>query len=283
MNANNKKIVKLNGGLGNQMFQYAFGLVLAENFQSQIVFDFSWFDEVKTQTGVVQRCYELDVFDLECKRASKQALEKICREKPSKNVITQSSAYVFDKKFIKADKYYYDGYFQNENYFKHIRTRLIQDFSLKGNLDEKNVEMLNKIKESNSISVHIRRGDYVTLASANKFHGTCSLEYYAKAIEYISEKVGEPHFFLFSDDIPWVLENLKIDYPYTVVDINGCEKAYCDIELMKNCKHNIIANSSFSWWGAWLNENPKKIVIAPKHWTAQRVKCDIVPKGWKKI
>ena len=121
---------------------------------------------------------------------------------------------------------------------------------------------------------------------AKNFHGTCSLEYYEKAIEYIVKKSKNSHknlhFFLFSDDIDWVIKNLKIDYPFTVVDFNQ-GKGWLDLNLMKNCKHNILANSSFSWWGAWLNENPNKIAIAPKRWTNKKAKGSIIPREWIKL
>lgn len=290
-----KKIVKLNGGLGNQMFQYAFAVALGCKCQDEILFDFSYFKEI-AQGNVIIRPFELEVFNTDCKPACDEDLKLVIekngtnffdflfrKNKPEKNILRQKSAYIFEKKFLsKPDIYYYDGYFQNEKYFKQCRNELLKSFSLKEALDEKNSEVLKQIKNTNSVSIHVRRGDYVTLESANSLHGLCSLGYYEKAIEYISNKVKNPHFFVFSDDIDWVKANLKIDYLCTVIDFNQ-EKCHFDLELMKNCKHNIVANSSFSWWGAWLNENPKKIVIAPKHWLAIKEKCDIVPSGWVKL
>lgn len=303
-NSLNKKIVKFQGGLGNQMFQYAFAFALANETGAEVLFDFDWFKAVYADKNVSPRTFELGAFNAECKPACEEALKlvvykhkrnlfekllwtlfKIKDFKPQKNVLRQRQAYVFEKKFLKKpDIYYYEGYFQNEKYFKHYRKELLQQFSLRPTelLDEKNSQILEQIKEANSVSIHIRRGDYVTLESANKFHGTCSLEYYEKAIEYIAKNVKNPHFFVFSDDIDWVQTNLKINYPYTVIDFNQ-EKNHFDLELMKNCKHNILANSSFSWWGAWLNENPEKIVISPKNWIVANQKCDVVPSEWIKL
>lgn len=300
MNKSNKKIVKLNGGLGNQMFQYAFAVALRQQWQDEILLDFSYFKEISRENSII-RPYELGVFNGECKpacdedlkqiidKSSRTLLEKIAwdwfkinKYKPETNILRQKSAYNFEKKFLTQPAYYYDGYFQNEKYFKHCRDELLHCFSLKEPLTNKNAEVLEQIKGTNSVSIHIRRGDYVTLESANTLHGLCSLDYYKKAIEYIAKKVANPHFYVFSDDIKWVEDNLKIDYPYTVVDFNQ-EKCHFDMELMKNCKHNIVANSSFSWWGAWLNENPEKIVVAPQKWLATNQKCDIVPGGWVKI
>jgi len=295
-----KKIVKLNGGLGNQMFQFAFAYVLAKKNDVQILFDFSYFDESDNLAAQI-RNYELAAFNLECKVAQEEDLKlvtlldnrtkvekilgdilKIKKFKSQKNVIRQKSAYEFDKKFFLPEMYYYEGYFQNEKYFKNYKNDLIKCFSIKEELDDKNLSTLKVIQSTESVSLHIRRGDYVTLQCVNEFHGLCSLEYYKKAIDYIAQKVESPHFFLFSDDVKWVVQNLKINYPYTVVDFNQ-DKGYLDMELMKNCKHNIVANSSFSWWGAWLNENSNKIVISPKNWIASSQKCDIVPKGWVKL
>lgn len=296
-----KKIVKLNGGLGNQMFQYAFACALAKKFSGEVLFDFSYFDEVSTDENVVIREFALNAFNAICKRANEQDLAELVRKdnrsfmqkllwiffrikkyKPEKNVFTQKSAYSFNKNLFKSAYYYYDGYFQNEKYFKHVRNDVLKEFTLNIPLDEKNQVVLEKISETNSVSIHIRRGDYVNLESANKFHGTCSVEYYEKAIEYVARKIKNPHFFLFSDDIDWVIKNIKINYPYTVVDFNQ-EKAFFDLELMKRCRHNIVANSSFSWWGAWLNDNKGKIVVAPKKWILQKIKIDIIPKDWVKI
>lgn len=294
----NKKIIKLNGGLGNQMFQYAFACALQNKFATDVKFDFSYFEDVKSNQEVTTRKFELGVFTFNCEEASKEDLANIRKPRfksKLKNTIAKKSPKAFDINYVREknntaydksllkDYYlYFEGYFQNEKYFKQIRNDLIEKFSLKEPLDEQNQSALNKIKETNSISIHIRRGDYVTLDYVNKIHGVCPVEYYKKAIEYIANKVKSPHFFIFSDDIKWVIENLKIEYPYTVVDFNQ-DKGWLDMNLMKQCKHNIIANSSFSWWGAWLNINPKKIVVAPKKWTAKKQKCDIVPKNWTRL
>lgn len=296
-----KAIVKFNGGLGNQMFQYAFAYTIAKRFGLETLFDFRFFEDVKKTDIATNREFELHAFDIECKEATEEDFDKIVFSKrqskfqkflwqklklqkfePDGNDFLQKNSYLFDKTLFEKPYYYYNGYFQNEKYFKEQRDNLINCFSLKIPLDEQNQKVLDKINETNSVSIHIRRGDYVTLENANKFHGTCSLEYYQKAIEYISKWVQSPHFFVFSDDIDWVIKNLKIEYPMNVIDFNQ-NKDWFDLELMKNCKHNITANSSFSWWGAWLNQNPNKIVIAPKHWTAQPIKCDIIPKEWIKL
>ena len=156
---------------------------------------------------------------------------------------------------------------------------------LKVPLGSRNKELLSLIRTVNSVSLHIRRGDYVSNPDTNSALGTCSLEYYRHCIEHIASNVENPHFFLFSDDINWVRDNLKIKYPTTVVDGNSADTNYADLHLMSNCKHNIIANSSFSWWGAWLNNNPDKIIIAPKIWFANSplTPKEIIPENWLKL
>lgn len=294
-----KKIVKLNGGLGNQMFQYALALVLAKKFHTKPALDFSWFDESKMQLEAIPRAFGLDVFNVDFELATTEDLAKIKRpmsgqkwkkslmkmfpEKYGINYISEKYTYVFNENILNSSNYsYYEGYFQHEKYFKHLKPLILEAFSLKVQFDEKNRKILDKITQTNSVSLHIRRGDYVKLDFVNKMHGTCSLEYYERAIQHIAKEIRNPHFFIFSDDIPWVIENLKIEHPFTIVDFNQ-NQSWFDMELMKNCKHNIIANSSFSWWGAWLNTNPAKIVIAPKKWLAKKQKCEIVPKTWIKL
>ncbi len=296
-----KKIVKLNGGLGNQMFQYAFAYALAQKTKAKILFDFSYFSETSADENVVIRPFELKHFKTSCEEATEEDLStviqsehrrkiqrflwkyfKIRKFKPSGNNYQETVPYSFDKNLFSDEYYYYDGYYQNEAYFKNYRKEIIKHFELGSELDEQNKSILDLIGQTNSVSLHVRRGDYVTLESANKHHGTCSIEYYEKAIKLMAKKVKTPHFFLFSDDMDWVLKNLKIDYPFTVVNINQ-NRGWYDINLMKHCKHNICANSSFSWWGAWLNENQKKNVIAPICWIKKSKKNAIIPKNWIKL
>ena len=142
----------------------------------------------------------------------------------------------------------------------------------------KNISEL--ILNSNSVGIHIRRGNYVADAQVNHIHGTCDMDYYNRSIKYISGRITNPHFYIFSDEIEWAKQNFKIEFPMTYVDTNigfdgenyQDDKNYEDLRLMSQCKHNIIANSSFSWWGAWLNVNPNKIIIAPKNWFADTEK-----------
>jgi hypothetical protein len=133
----------------------------------------------------------------------------------------------------------------------------------------------------NAISLHVRRGDYANNPKTKATHGLCSLDYYQASVRQMAQKVARPHFFIFSDDMEWVQGNLKIDFPCVFVEHNRGAESYNDMRLMSLCKHHIIANSSFSWWGAWLNPNMEKIVIAPRKWFASQTAVpDLFPAGW---
>lgn len=280
--------VKLKGGLGNQMFQYAFirALSLMHNCEAFIDKSFYETDINKLKKGVTRHSFQLDNFNLTIGEITKEDYKKYLFNIPLFNQVYEkrNAAGVFDKNLIKQrnGNKMYIGYFQTEKYFKDYRNEILKDFELRVEMNEQNKEMLQDIKSTNSVSLHVRRGDYVNLQT---IHGLCTLEYYQNAIDYIASKLKEPHFYLFSDDIPWVKENLKIDYPCNAVDINSGDNGFFDLELMKNCKHNIIANSSFSWWGAWLNDNPNKIVISPQKWFASSKlhTDDTICKDWIKI
>jgi len=229
-------VVKLKGGLGNQMFQYAHGRNLSYRRKTVLKLDKSFLDNFLWQkiVGVTPRKYELGGFNIQAELAK------------SKNCL--------------------DGYWQSEKYFKNIRKILLRDFTLKK--ESKNFLKYKKlIIKTNSVSVHIRHGDYIKRPVTRKYH--LNPDYYRQAIEIIKQKVKKPHFYLFSDDP--IISNFS--------GLNNNE----ELILMSFCKHNIIANSSFSWWGAWLNTNPKKIVIAPKKWFRAKTDPEIVPQSWTKI
>jgi hypothetical protein len=148
-------------------------------------------------------------------------------------------------------------------------------------LSSYNADLVEQISKVNAVSLHVRRGDYVQNAKTNANHGVCSLDYYRAAIQNILERVEAPSFFIFSDDIPWVKEHLVLDIPCRYVDHNQGVESYNDMRLMSLCRHHIIANSSFSWWGAWLNPDPQKIVIAPQKWFANdNIVDDLFPPEW---
>ena len=193
----------------------------------------------------------------------------------------------FRDKLFNPNNKYFVGYWQSENYFNSIEKIIREHFKFKPTLSEKNLRLKKRIENSNSVSLHIRRGDYVNNASAYKTHGLCSIEYYNRAIDEIKRQVKDPIFFIFSDDPEWVKSTDFGIINFEIIDWNIGNLSYIDMQMMNCCKHNIIANSSFSWWGAWLNSNSKKIVISPKKWFANDVLNEqaknIVPNSWIKI
>lgn len=280
-------VVRLRGGLGNQMFQYAIGKNLALQNNTILKFDVSELEQDKL------RHYELDIFNISGSIATRFTMMFVCifnKRIMSKILgkyylcIKQQDLYFNEKMLLKKGNIYLDGYWQSENYFKEIRNIIINDFMIKNKPDKRNKLMIEKIKNSNSVCIHIRRGDYISNAKTNKFHGHCSLKYYYNAIEIIIKKVKNPTFYIFSDDSQWTKENLKLKYPTIYVNINSPKKGYEDLRLMSNCKYFIIANSSFSWWGAWLSNTPNKIVCAPKRWFKSTYdEGDIIPKSWIRV
>lgn len=272
-------IVSLFEGLGNQMFQYATARHLAEKHSTILKLDVSFFELNK------RRKYGLQCFNVQEHLATQNEIDRFLNrprnkiDRLFKNVVNkigfgiradenlfQEKFFHFDPNILEAPNHIYlHGFWQSENYFAEIRDVLLDEFSIKYPQDAQNKGLSEKIEFHQSISLHIRRGDYVQNDQANQFHGTCSLEYYRRCIDHINKRINEPHFFVFSDDPGWAKENLDSNLPITIVE-NNKFRGYEDLRLMSQCKHNIISNSSFSWWGAWLNSNPDKIVCAPEQW-----------------
>lgn len=288
-------IVKLMGGLGNQMFQYAAGRCLAHLHKTDLKLDLSFLNK-DPQNKYTKREYKLDVFNVEAGFAIESDIKPflpldrgkvsntLMRKLPIlySKVVANESGHKFIKEFYSFPKdVYLNGFWQSEHYFAPVTDLIRKEFSLKQSLDQGNLELYNKITNCNSVSLHVRRGDYVTNSDSNSFHGTCSLEYYQQAIEHVSQSNENTELFIFSDDIPWVRENLKTELPVHFIDKNN--PGEIDMRLMASCKHNIIANSSFSWWGAWLNSHSDKIVVAPMRWFINSAAPDIYPENWVKI
>lgn len=284
-------IVKIVGGLGNQMFQYAYAKAL-ETRGYKVKIDITVFETYKLHGG-----YQLDTYNINLANSSKVENKKYYKNNIIFKVLkkigldfskrTKEDSLLFNDSLLKVkDNNYIDGYFQCEKYFKDIREILLKQFSINQEKSNYTKQIEKKIFESkHSYSLHIRRGDFVDNTNIN-IHGSCDLEYYQNAIEVINLKYEDTHCFIFSDDIDWCKQNLKIK---NVVYIDSEEKRipHEDIYLMSLCHHNIIANSSFSWWGAWLNQNEDKVVIAPKRWFAndelEKQSRDIVCDGWIRI
>lgn len=281
-------IVRITGGLGNQMFQYALGRALSLKLDCELVLDVSFYPK---QT---LRKYELDKFNIQARYATQKEINNAGADSGvvSRLIHKFGLASIFYPQYIKeleSIKYvsaidnckqgsYLDGYWQNPSYFELNKEILRKDFTPTEYRSEVVIKWSEKICKSNSVSLHIRRGDYVENAHTNSTHGLCSLEYYKRAIEHIEKKISKPTYFVFSDDIKWCKENLGFIENSFFVD--NTSSAIDDLVLMGGCQHNIIANSTFSWWGAWLGRD--LIAIAPKNWFCleSRNNIEVYPKKW---
>lgn len=282
------QIIRILGGLGNQMFQYAFYKSL--NNSEENLLDITDFNHYKLHNGFeLEKVFQLknvkhaELRDIEVLSDCKlDVLSRIKRKIVGRKKTHIIESYLhFDEKYGNMKNVYFDGYWQSEKYFKNIEKEMRKEFIFPEFTEKQNTEIFEKIEKMNSISIHIRRGDYL---NHPLYSNICSIEYYEKAINYVKNKIEGPVFFIFSNDIDWCKENFSFEEAY-FVDWNIGEKSFRDMQLMSSCKHNIIANSSFSWWGAWLNNNLDKIIIAPSKWlNDERVDIDdIIPEGWIKI
>ena len=291
-------IVKLTGGLGNQMFQYAAGRRLAEKHSTLLKLDVTGFEEYKL------RRYSLHCFQCWEYIATKNEIDNIIYQQGFVNdlkhkmfsifklQLSKNSNWIIEKQFNfdnqilnSPNNILLDGYWQTEKYFSDITGILQREFFVKYQQDTQSQKVANQIKSTESISLHVRRTDYVQNTLTNQIHGTCDQDYYDRAVSYIGERVINPHFFIFSDEPEWARSNLKLRFPMTVVDCNDASRNYEDLRLMSMCKHNVIANSSFSWWAAWLNPNSNKIVLAPQKWFNDNTRNtkDLIPDQWIKL
>lgn len=281
------------GGLGNQLFQYATARRIAEKTGQDLVLDAHWFENPRR--GETPRKLELEKYALPLRVAtySEQQRWRFLRGRIGGKLsflsglalLKEQGSAVDRRLFSTRGKCYLLGYWQSEKYFSDIRDVLIKELRpvLPPSPDDEAVMV--KMSCSNSISLHVRRGDYVSSKSAASYHGVCSLAYYNKAVLHMKDQLGSDiRFFVFSDDPNWVKENLKLDADVVYVSHNSPSDAFQDIRLMSACKHHILANSSFSWWGAWLGEWRDGLVIAPSQWYASGKETpDLLPREWLKI
>lgn len=300
-------IVKISGGLGNQIFQYATARSIALKFNRKLFIDKSWFNNInrsedaEDKNATTKRDFLLNNFSIESKILNNFYINWIDRTKifsksyKSFNVFSSiflrnlSYSY-FDSnnnsiKDIKAAKRaYLIGYWQNNNIIEKYKSSLLNELQLKNGLSDENKIFLKEINNTNSTAVHFRRGDYISKPNSSKLHVTCSNKYYRDAIEKLGELTTNNNYFIFSDDIEWVKSNIEL--PINSAYINNEETPHEDLYLMSQCKHQITANSTFSWWAAWMNPNLNKIVITPKYWYYDRsLNRTIIriPESWIKI
>ncbi len=299
-------ITRLSGGLGNQMFQYATARALASRNKTSLYLDISSYTSDYHKNA--PRTFELDQFNIQADIAQLEnfktlgipnSLSQKLQTKIKRRLykMIEKLKPLYKRKYILEKTYnfspevyragpdcFLSGVWQSEKYFKDIENIIKKEFILKNEPLIITKNLIEAIETCNSVSLHIRRGDYVSDKKTNQFHGSCPAEYYEKAIQIVSEKVPDPTFFIFSDDMEWAKNNLKINYQTNFVSDKNIPD-YEEIIIMSKCKHNIIANSSFSWWGAWLNENKSKIVIAPQKWfSSDNIDTkDLIPQTWTRL
>jgi hypothetical protein len=282
-------IVQLNGGLGNQLFQYATARRLSLHLGVPLKLDIKVFEEYAL------RVYELGNFNIDASIATLEEIAQLCnqsllartaRRLGLKTSYVKEKGFHFNSRIMNlSDSSYLEGYWQSYRYFEDQADVIRQELTVKSPLIGVNKALFDRMSGSDSICLHVRRGDYVSNSQTNQYHGTCSLEYYHQAMRQLQEKLREPELFVFSDDIPWAKEHIVFDLPTTYVDQNTAKNAYDDLRLMTACKHFVIANSSFSWWGAWLASYKNKEVYAPKKWFAdQSINTqDLIPATWHRL
>ncbi len=287
--------IKLAGGLGNQMFQYAFGRSLALRKNTSLQLDTT---SLQQGEGTTSRAYALDTFQIgvplvAASSAQKSLVNKIRGRLERqflpyyrRSVVVQQGHRFDPRLFSCHPDAVLEGYWQSERYFADHVDTIRQDFTFKDAPTGKNAEHAALIQRTPAVSVHVRRGDYVSHPLASAVYVALDARYYHRAIAHLATLTGKTFtYFVFSDDPAWVEKHLSIPSPYHLIDNNGPDQAAEDLRLMSLCQHHIIANSSFSWWGAWLNASPNKAVIAPQQWfkAGQGSGDDLVSKTWKLV
>jgi hypothetical protein len=288
-------IIAIKGGLGNQMFQYAFGRKLSLLHNVELYLDLGWFQNPGEDT---RRTFGLNQFNIQAKIATIDQVRKLkggdwihktylVRALRKFSLYKQKSYFKEYRPFyessivVNSSSGYYDGHWVDFRYFDDIANVLKNDFSLVTKLSPQLTELFDVIKNTQSVSVHIRRGDYANRKSTQKFHGLLPISYFKTSIERAVKHLDNPHIFFFSDEINWVKENLSIVYPHTYIEPSYPDSEAIDLILMSACKCQIISNSTFSWWAAWLNQNQNKTVIAPPFWSKLIPDSrQILPASW---
>ena len=293
-------VSKIIGGIGNQMFQYAAGYAHSMKYSENLILDVRDFKGYNLHNG-----FELDeVFGIEgqirdeittpkiLRYYSNRYYKSLARRFPNVHLLNPSLIIEPHHNYWSGwegmpKNIYLEGYWQSEKYFGNYRREIRDKFTFIKNLNNRS-DSLNKIisNDSFAVSIHIRRGDYITDNASAKILGGCDIDYYKRAIDFMKTRKSEATFYVFSDEIDWIKgQGILDEYKHIYVEHNKGGDSWQDLFLMSQCKHNITANSTFSWWGAWLNRNIEKIVVAPKKWfvTENINGDDIVPADWIKL
>ena len=291
-------IVRLKGGMGNQMFQYAFGRSLSILKNVPLVIDKRYLEDRTPRKNFTFRDYDLDIFNIfpvfkegqisySPNKLTFRAINKFYRMMPEfisvKTGFYREKSFSFNERFTRLpQQLVVDGYFQSYKYFEAVKDVILNDFTFRNPIADDYINLLTEIKSVNSICVHVRRGDFLT----DPMLGAKDGSYYSKAAEFMLGNVPDPHFYVFSDDIDWCEKNLKFSGPTRYIkDLPNDIKLRSYFEVMINCKHFIIPNSSFSWWAAYLSPNENKVVVAPALWfnDANINTDDLIPANWTRL
>lgn len=287
-------IVQLKGGLGNQMFQYAFARYLSIKNNANLLIDKTFLEDRTPKENFVFRNFDLNIFNLDFHFATNEDIALFNKKKPFLSIFKQKHTIINEDKFEYNPNYknvkgniFLNGYWQSEKYFNEISNALKKDFQLSITLSEEEDEVLNQIKRHESVCIHFRRTDFIN-QSGIKVHGMPSMEYYSKSLEMLSEKFSNLELFIFSDDIDWCIDNFTPNFKVNYIKIkNKSHEFASEFKLMINCKHFIIPNSTFSWWAAWLSENQNKQIFVPNKWfedkELQSQTTFMHPDNWCKV
>ncbi len=286
---------RLVGGIGNQLFQYAAGFALSSRLGVGLQLDRSWYGDRN------QRAYRLDAFSITAREATDEALRLAGIRNPGRLArglsriglgrlagirgYVREPGFTFWPGFLELrDGACLSGYWQSERYFEHVADAIRREFAFRHDPDPENQRTLDAIHGCEAVAIHVRRGDYAADSRSLKYHGIAPLEYYQAAVRRMLSCIHDPVFFVFSDDPVWVEDNLRVSAPTVRVARNGAARDYEDLRLMSACRHQIIANSTFSWWGAWLAVSPGQRVIAPERWFERGPNTrDLIPARWERI
>lgn len=282
-------VVALNGGVGNQLFQYAAARALALRLGVPLGLDRRWYE------GHKHRSYALDRFAVSAAPVDPgllpfrdgKILGRLLSGLGGRLRVFRERGLAFDPAVLALpDGTYLRGVFQSEAYFADQEAALRSDLAFADPPDAANRATLAAIAAGLAVSLHVRRGDYAADPKIASVHGSVGLDYYRRAVELVAARAGgDPLVFAFSDEPAWAAENLRLGFPMRIVDHNAGGAATEDLRLMAACRHHVLANSSFSWWGAWLNPSPDKIVVAPTPWfrDAALDASTIVPERWLRL
>ncbi|TWJ26352.1 alpha-1,2-fucosyltransferase [Geobacter argillaceus] len=286
-------VARLQGGLGNQLFQYAAGKSLATRLGTTLILDDTLL--IRRRNDITPRNYELGVYKLSVALLKQKEREQVLfRTSRLGRFLCGSGIWRSNFTYFRESNPNYNssfeklvgdvilqGFWQSEKYFSWMAEDIRKELHEFVSVDASANVLLEQMTSCNSVSIHVRRGDYITNASAAEYHVVHGLAYYRRAVTLIAERVSNPVFFAFSDDPVWLKNELAIDYPLVIVSTETSRLASEELYLMSRCAHHITANSSFSWWGAWLNPSPDKFVIAPTKWFHASIDTtDLLPKDW---